>query len=167
MSIILSGVATLVALTAFIRTVFHGLPTVEFLVEYNRADRVLYKLSVSNPTRRLIVLDYIKVLSSDTVTGFTRPGESTKETLNRVWEDLSRADGRTKSVYLAVPAGETKCLEIVLGSNMDDEDFDVDFRLVWSKSLPYPERWLMPGGIKLDLTQVKSRKMAAVGAHEA
>ena len=166
-TMVLSTVATLVALAAFLRTVVQGLPTVEFLVEYNKMEGVLYKLSVSNPTRRLIVLDYIKVLSSDTITGFARPGESTKDTLNRVWEDLSRADNRIKSVYLTVPAGDTKCLEIVLGSSTDDEGFDVDFRLIWSKGLPRPERWLMPRGIKLDLTQVKSRKLAAIGPHQA
>ena len=160
-SILFSGLATLVALAAFGRTVFHGLPTVEFLVERdNEAYPPLYKLSVSNPTRRLLVLDYIEVLSPDTVTGFARPERSLRGTIDRVWDDLSR-DDRMKSVFWAVPAGETQCLEIMFGGETDDEDFDVDFRLVWSEGLPRPDRWLMPRRVKYDLTQVKSRKLAA------
>ena len=105
-SILFSGLATLVALAAFGRIVFQGLPTVEFLVECdNEAYPPLYKLSVSNPTRRLLVLDYIEVLSPDTVTGFVRPELSLRGTIARVWDDLSQAD-RMKSVFCAVPAGE-------------------------------------------------------------
>ena len=81
-TIFLSGLATLIALAAFARTVSQGLPTVEFLVECdNEAYPPLYKLSVSNPTRRLLVLDYIEVLSPDTVTGFVRPEQSLRGTL--------------------------------------------------------------------------------------
>ena len=160
-SILFSGLATVVALAAFGRIVFQGLPTVEFLVERdNEGYPPLYKLSVSNPTRRLLVLDYIEVLSPDTVTGFNRPEHSLRGTIDRVWDDLSQAD-RMKSVFCAVPAGETQCLEIMFGGEIDDEDFGVDFRLVWSKGLPHPDRWLMPRRVKYDLTQVKSRKLAA------
>ena len=161
-SILVSGLATLVALAAFGRIVFQGLPTVEFLVECdNEAYPPLYKLSVSNPTRRLLVLDYIEVLSPDTVTGFVNPDDSLRGTIARVWDDLSQEADRMKSVFWAVPAGETQCLEIVFGGETDDEDFGVDFRLVWSKGLPHPDRWLMPRRVKYDLTQVKSRKLAA------
>ena len=160
-TILLSIVATLVAVAAFARTVRQELPTVEFLVERdNEAYPPLYNLSVSNPTRRLLVLDYIEVLSPDTVTNFVRPEHSLRGTLARAWEDLSRAD-RMKSVFLAVPAGETQCLELVFDGNTDSEDFDIHFRLVWSKGIPWPDRLLMPREVKYDLTQVKSRKLAA------
>ena len=161
-SIFFSGLATLIALAAFGRTVFQGLPTVEFLVECdNEAYPPLYKLSVSNPTRRQLVLDYIEVLSPDTVTGFVKSEDSLRYTIAQTFDDLSR-DDRRKSVFCAVPAGETQCLEIVFRSTADDEDFDIDFRLVWSKGLPRPDRWLMPRRVKLDWAQVKSRKLAAL-----
>ena len=164
LTIILSVVATAVALMAFLRTVFQGIPTVEFLVEPDTGTGTLsYKLSVSNPTRRLIVLDHIEVRSPDTVTVLAGREHSVTDTLNRAYEDLSQADRRRKSVYLAVPAGQTKCLEMQFGGNTDEEDFDIDFRLVWSKGLPRPDQWLMRRKIKLDSSQVKSRRLAAVG----
>ena len=147
---------------AFIRTVFQGRPIVEFLVERDASGLAGYKLSVSNPTRRRLFLDYIEVLSPSTATGFTSPEHSVRDTAKRACDEDERAAGQTKSVFLAVPAGETKCLEIVFKNNMNDEDFDVDFRLVWSKGLPFLDRWLMPRKVRLDSTQVKSRNLAAV-----
>ena len=160
--VILSLVATGVAVLAFLRTVSQGLPTVEFLVERDQYERAVYKLSVSNPTRRLLVLDYIRVLSPDIVTSFARPVDTTRDTVERVWEDLSRSDPELRAAFLAVPAGETKYLEILLGGETDDEELDIDFRFVWSKGLPHWDRWLMPRRVTLDSTQVKSRKIAAL-----
>lgn len=162
-TITLSSLATLVALAAFLRPVYRELPTVEFLAEPDQASGThCYKLSVSNPTHRLIVLDHIVVRSSGTVTVFARRGSSVGDTTKLVREELSQPDRQRKSVYLAVPAGQTKCLEIKFGDNSDNEGFDVDFRLVWSKGLPFLERCLMRRKIKLDSTQVKSRRLAAV-----
>ena len=62
-------------------------------------------------------------------------------------------------MYLAVPAGETRCLELEFS---DDEGFEVDFRLRWSKGLPVPERWFIARRVRLDGAQVKSRQLAAV-----
>ena len=176
MSLIISLVATAISLVAaaaavaaFVRTVFHELPTIEFLARRDASGLASYKLSVSNPTRRLLVLDCIKVLSPSTVTGFSIPGDTAGDTLRRAYETLERAGeeaeraaGQTKSVYLEVPAGETKYLEIVFKNNMTDEGFEVDFRPVWSKGLPFLARRLMRRKVQLDSAQVKSRNLAAL-----
>ena len=173
LSLVFSFVAAVVAVAAFVRTVFHELPTAEFLVTRDEAGTAFYRLSVSNPTRRLLVLNYIEVLSPSTATVFTSPDHSTRGILERAWEEAERAGGQTKSVFLAVPAGETKYLEIVFKNNMTDENFDVDFRFVWSKHdfqfgwwevLLRPGREGLPQGVKLDSAQVKSRRLAAIDA---
>ena len=69
------------------------------------------------------------------------------------------ASKRRKSVYLAVPAGETRCLELEFS---EEEDFAVDFHLHWSKGLPVPERWFIGRSVRLDGARVKSRQLAAV-----
>ena len=164
MTPILSVVATIVAVMAFLRTIYQKVPTVEFLVEPDKASGELcYKLSVSNPTRRLLVLDHILVRSPDKAMYFSRPAESLRDTLELALEEDSQADRRRKLVYLAVPAEQTRYLELSFGGNENNEDFDVDFRLVWSKGLPFLEKWFMRGKIKLDSAQVKSRRLAAVG----
>ena len=113
LSLVFSFVAAVVAVAAFIRTVFHELPTAEFLVTRDEAGTAFYRLSVSNPTRRLLVLNYIEVLSPSTATVFTSPERAIRGGLELAWEEVERAGGQTKSVFLAVPAGETKYLEIV------------------------------------------------------
>lgn len=52
-SLFFSFVAAGVAVAAFVRTVFHELPTIEFLARRDASGLASYKLSVSNPTRRL------------------------------------------------------------------------------------------------------------------
>ena len=69
-----------------------------------------------------------------------------------------------KSVFWAVPAGETQCLEIMFGGETDDEDFGGDFlaRLVEQASSA-PRRWLMFEE-SLDLTQVNRGKRGGPAA---
>ena len=171
LSLVFSFVAAFAAAAAFVRTVFHELPTAEFLVTRDASGLASYKLSVSNPTRRLLVLDHIKVLSPDTMSSFARPADSMRHTEERVWKDLRSPDPEKRGVHLAVPAGETKYLEILFGSETDDEGFEVDFRPVWSKHdfqfgwwevLLRPGREGLPQGVKLDSAQVKSRNLAAL-----
>ena len=155
--------ATGVAVLAFLRTVLQGLPTVEFLVERDASEASRYKLSVSNPTRRLLLLDRVDVISPSPPPYFNIPNGTMTGTIERGCEDASGTPG-SRAVYLAVPAGETKCLEIEFKNNMNDEDFGIYFRFVWSKGLPFLDRWFMPRKIKLDSAQVKSRRLAAIGA---
>ena len=176
LSLVFSFVAAFAAAAAFVRTVFHELPTAEFLVTRDASGLASYKLSVSNPTRRLLVLDHIKVLSPDTMSSFARPADSMRHTEERVWKDLRSPDPEKRGVHLAVPAGETKYLEILFGSETDEEkEFDLDLRFVWSKHdfqfgwwevLLRPGREGLPQGVKLDSAQVKSRQLAAVEGSE-
>lgn len=156
---VLSAAAAAVAVVAFVRAFLHELPTVEFLARRDPNVGVLYKLSISNPTRRVLFLDCIRVLSPSTVTGFTIPGDTMGDTLRRLYYSH-------EAVYLEVAAGGNECLNVEFKADMDpgwdDEGFDVDFRLVWSKGLPLLVRCFMPRKVQLDSTQVKSRNIAAL-----
>ena len=126
-SLLLSVVATVVAVLAFARTFFRELPTVEFLVERDATEQALYRLVISNPTRRLLVLDQIEVRLPGAEGVKVRPmGVTMRGTVERAYEDVTMASNRRKSVYLAVAAGETRCLELEFS---EEEDFEVDFRL--------------------------------------
>ena len=159
-SLLLSVVATVVAVLAFARTFSRELPTVEFLVEHDASEQALYRIAVSNPTRRLLVLDQVDVRLPNPEGVTVRPlGVTMHGTVSRAYEDATMASKRRKSVYLAEPAGETRCLELEFS---EEEDFEVDFRLRWSKGLPVPERWFIARRVRLDCAQVKSRQLAAV-----
>ena len=156
-SLFLSVVATMVAVVAFARTFFRELP---FLVERDASEQALYRLAVSNPTHRLLVLDQVEVRVPDAEGVKVQPlGVTMHGTVSRAYEDATMASKRRKSVYLAVPAGETRCLELDLS---DEEGFEIDFRLHWSKGLPVLERWFIRRTVRLDRGQVKSRQLAAV-----
>ena len=160
-SLLLSVVATAVAVVAFARTFSRELPTVEFLVERDENEEFLYRLAVSNPTHRLLVLNEVEVRLPDAEGVKVRPiGVTLQGTLERAYEeDVTMASKRRKSVYLAVPAGETRSLEVEFP---DEQTFEVAFRLHWSKGLPVPERWFIARKVRLDCAHVKSRQLAAV-----
>ena len=77
--------------------------------------------------------------------------------VDRSYEDTFLTSKRTKSVYLAVPAEETRHLDVEFA---DDEDFQINFLLRWSKGLPLLDRCFITRSVKFDSTQVKSRKSA-------
>ena len=159
-SIVLSVIATVIAVFTFARTLSRQLPTVEFLVERDGNVQPQYKLSVSNPTLRLLVLDYVDIFSpSADAVDIWRMHETLYGTVDRAYEGATLKSKRRKAVFLAVPAGQTRDVDITI---FIDEDFDVDFRLHWSKSLPFPDRCFIARKIRLDSAQVKSRKIAAV-----
>lgn len=160
-SLIFSFVATAVAVFAFARALSRQLPTVEFLVERDESEQALYKLGVSNPTHRLLVLDHVRVLKPRPEEVWVRRmDDSLRGDLERAYEDASIVSKQTKSVFLAIPAEKTRYLEVQFS---DEEGFEVSFQLYWSKGLPLLERWFIPRNVKLDWAQVKSRKLAAVG----
>ncbi len=106
------------------------------------------------------MLNEVEVRLPDAEGVKVRPmGVTLHGTLERAYEEVTMASKRRKSVYLAVPAGQTRSLEVEFS---DEEDFEVDFRLHWSKGLPVPERWFIARKVRLDRAQVKSRKLAAV-----
>ena len=159
LSLIFSLVATAVAVFTFAREFSRQLPTVEFLVEHDESGQPLYKLSVSNPTHRLLILNYVEILSPAADKVQIQPaGVNLHGTVTRAYEDALSTSKRAKSVFLAVPAEQTRHLEIELS---DDEDFEVDFRLHWSKGLPLPYRCFIARKVKLDSAQVKDRRLAA------
>ena len=59
-SVALAGLATGVAVVTFIRV--QELPTVECIVTRDESEEARYAVSVSNPSRRLIILDKVEVL---------------------------------------------------------------------------------------------------------
>ena len=172
-SLVISGVATGVAVASYTRVLLQELPSVEFLVTRDRSDEEQFWLGVSNPSRRLIVLDWVEVISPPPKKGDTvqiRPvmkADSVKGDLNLAWDEVRRKEElgshRMKPVFLAVPAGETQLLSITFGDIEEDEDggFKVDFRFQWSKKPWWT--YLIRGTrrITLDADQVKSRKMAS------
>ena len=161
LSLVISFVAAAIAVLSFARAVSWQLPSVEFLVDRDASDQPGYKLSVSNPTRRLLILDYVEVFAPSAEGVKIWPIEGTvHDTVSRAFEDMSLTSKRLKSVFLAVPAGQTRCLEIEFA---DDEDFEVKFGLHWSKGLPLPDRCFIARKVRLDAAQVKSRQLA-VGA---
>ena len=164
-SLIFSFVATGVAFFTFARDFSRQLPTVEFLVQRDESAQVLYKLSVSNPTHRLLVLDSVEVVApcADGVQ-IGRIDDSVYGVVDLACEDASLTSKRTKSVFLAVPTGQTRYLEVGFS---DDEDLEVNFRLRWSEGLPFLDRCFIARKIKLNPAQVKSRKLAAVVASAA
>ena len=159
-SLIFSFVATAIAAFTCARVFSRELPTVEFLVVRDENAPVLYKLSVSNPTHRLLVLDHVDVLSprADGVQ-IRRMDDTVYGVVDRAYEESSLMSKRTKPVFLAVPAGQIQHLEVEIS---DDDDFQVDFRLRWSKGLPLLYRCFIVQKVELDSAQVKSRKLAAV-----
>ena len=160
LSTICACIAAFVALWALARTIAQQIPTVEFLVGNDGSGRNVYKISVSNPTHRLIVLDRIEVLSPDPERVLIQPMErAEKGSLERNWENASIPSRQTKAVFLGIPSGETEYLEVLF---VDLEEFGVDFRLQWSKnSLPILERHLIAQRIELDAAEVNSRILAA------
>ena len=159
-SLFLSVVAAVVAVPAFARTFSRELPTVEFLVERDENEEPFYRLAVSNPPHRLLVLDEVEVRLPDAEgVKVQSMGAWLYATLERVSEDLTMGYKRRKLVYLAVPAKETRSLEVEFS---DEEALEVAFRLHWSKGLPVPERWFIARKVRLDCVQVKSRQLAAV-----
>ena len=157
---IAAAVSAIVALFTFVRTLAWRIPTVEFLSEYDEDKPRRYKLTVSNPTRRLLVLDYIDVLCRDAEEVRIEPSRlDTHGELARVREQFELSSKRKKPVFLAVKPGETADLEVDFGAK---EDFAVDFRLCWSKSLRGIERWCIQKDLKLDSGEVNSRTLAAI-----
>ena len=163
-TLVFSFVATVVSAVTFAKAFWRDLPTAEFLVERDQSGRLLYKLSLSNPTHRLLVLDQLTVpLPRAEGVVVRRMNDTAHGAMELAYEDVfvSRSKER-KSVYLPVPAGETEYLEIEFRDFSDDDDFEVHFRVCWSKGVPVPERWFIVRAVKLDSAQVKSRKLAAV-----
>lgn len=159
LSLALAFAATAISVFAFARAFSGQLPSVDLLVERGPAGEARYRFSVSNPTRRLIVLDYIEVLSPRPDEVLMRPMEVTAYGVtNRAYEEVFCPSKRGKPLFLAVPAGETRQLELELP---DREDLAVRFRLSWSKGLPFPDRCFVVRKFALDSDQLRSRKLAA------
>ena len=150
-----AALSALVALLTLARTVAWQVPTVEFLREYGEHTPRRYKLMVSNPTRRLLVLDYVGVVSPSADEVRIQPSQlDLHGTVERAYDEIELPSKRKKPVFLPVKPGETADLEIDFGTQ---EDFEVEFRLYWSKSLRGIERWCVPQDLKLDSDEVKSR----------
>ena len=172
-SLVISGLATGVAVVSFTRVWLQELPTVEFLVTRDQSEETQYWLSVSNPSRRLIILDRVEVVAPQPKTPDTvvilpmMKTNSARGETSLAWEEVRLAHDsgskRMKPVYLAVPAGETQFLRVTFrrGTEDDDEGFKVNFRLHWSKGLFWVFRAFIPRKISLDPEQVKSRTMAS------
>ena len=170
---VVAVVATAVAVASYMRVRLQKLPTVEFLVTRDASDEAQYWLSVSNPSRRLIILDWVEVFSPQPKTADTvvilpmMKTNSGKGETNLAWEEVKRAEqlgsNRMKPVYLAVPAGQTEFLHIRFRGVTDDEDegFGIKLRLHWSKGLSWPYRRYITRHIMLDEEQVKARTMAS------
>ena len=162
---IAAAVSAIVALFTVVRTLAWQIPTVEFLIEYDEEDKPRrHKLTVSNPTRRLLVLDYIDVLCPDAEKVRIEPSRLDRRGMvSRSWEQLASPSKskRKKPVFLAVKPGETADLKVEFDFDAE-EDFAVDFRFCWSKSLRGIERWCIPKDLKLDSGEVWSRTLAAI-----
>ena len=158
-----SFLAAIVALLALYRTMVQQTPAVEFLGDDDGSGADgHYRISVSNPTHRMLVLAYVEVRSPDPSRVFLRPMDiSLRADLERSWETVRRKDGKI-AVFLEVPARATRCLE----ARVDVQDPDIDFRLHWSKTLKALLRvdgCLTRGAnrIKLDECEVRYRQLAA------
>ena len=172
-SLVLSGLATAVAVVSFIRVWMEELPTVEFLVTRDENEEAQYWLSVSNPSRRLIILEWVEALSPRPTTVDTvvilpvMQTKSGKGETELAWEEVNRAQeagsNRMKPVYLAVPRGETQFLHIRFRrvTENEDEGFNISFRLHWSKGLSWLYRRLIPRELNLEADEVKARTMAS------
>lgn len=156
-----SGVAALAALWTLVRTIAQQIPATEFLVENDGSGQRVFKISVSNPTHRLLVLEHVEVFSPEPDRVLIQPMDAPlRGTLERAWEDLSTTSMRRKAVFLRVPAGKTEYLE-VLFKNL--EEFDIDFKLHWSGNLPFWDRQFirLTRRIKLNAAEVRRRILAA------
>ena len=159
-----ASVSAVVAAITLIRTIAWQVPIVEFLCEYDETDETAqrrYKLTVSNPTRRLLVLDYVDVLSPDAKQVKLRPNElDVRGDVERAWDQPNFHWKRRKPVFLPVKPGESADLHIDFGTQ--EEDFEVEFKLYWSKRLGRIERWCITNDLKLDPDEMKSRRLAAI-----
>ena len=159
LSTIFSCLAASVAFWTLARTITQQIPTIEFLVENDRSGQTIYKISVSNPTHKLLILDRVEVFSPEPSNVSIQPMDVTlRGTLERSWEDTSIASKQRKSVFLRIPSGKTEYLQILF---RDLEEFEVDFKLYWSKSLPILDRHVITRRLKLDVAEVNSRILAA------
>ena len=172
-SLVISGVATGVAVASYIRVLLQDLPTVEFLVTRASNGEEEFWLTVSNPSRRLIILDWVEIASpppnkSDTavIEVMTKTDWCEGDIVRALKEHEPReklGPRRMKPVFLAVPAGETRLLNIRFGGIEEDDEggFKVDLRFEWSKGPWWT--YLIRGTrrITLDADQVKARKMAS------
>ena len=162
-----SFAAAVFAVLTFVRTVSWQAPTVDFLVNDRESRWASHRLIISNPTRSVLVLEYVKVLCPQPETVTIEPAHlDHKGTTDRAYEQLELGSKTTKPVFLSVPPGGTEKLELGFGLR-DDFDFEVDFRLCWSKgSIRWPERWFIPTKVKLDAAQVKNRTIAVVSTQQ-
>ena len=161
-SLAFAFVATAISVVTFLRTLAGQVPSVDFLVERDESERARYTLRVSNPTRRVLVLDYVEVLSPESGKVFMWPkGVTDHGVTERALEEVySSGPKHVKPVFLAVPAGQSRDVEVKFRL-AEDEEFEVSFGLRWSRGLPLPDRCFLARSIELDAAQIKSREIAA------
>ena len=162
LSLVVAFVATAISVFTFLKASAGQVPSVDFIVERDQSDRARYTLRVSNPTRRVLVLDYVDVLSPRPGPVFMWPADVTAHgAAERAYEEVvSLRSKHVKAVFLAVPAGQSRDVEVDF-RRVDDGDFEVNFRLRWSRGLPFPDRCFLARSVELDAAQVKSRQVAA------
>ena len=104
-----SFAAAVFAVITFVRTVSWQAPTVDFLVNDCESKWASHRLIISNPTRSVLVLEYVKVLCPRPETVTIEPAHlDHKGTTDRAYEQLELGSKTTKPVFLSVPPGETE-----------------------------------------------------------
>lgn len=164
LSLVIAVLAALVSVFTAARTFSGQLPSVDFLVERDAGGEARYKLSVSNPTRRLLVLDHVEVFAPQADRVLIRPeGVTAYGVSSRAYEEIVLGSKNIKPVFLAVSAGQTRALDVEFRF-AHEEEFDIKFGLCWSKGVPFPDRRFIARSFELDAAQLRSRKMAVDAA---
>ena len=173
--IVLSFVATVIAVLSYGRAMTSQLPGVEFLADDPDPASHYYRIRIDNRGPRFLYLNHIRV---------REPGPNSAS-LVRSWYMVSLGGGmhrhvredleggphvagrdQLRALYLCIPPNSIRDvhLEIVPTGKARGRQprFDVSIRLHWSRSLPIPERFFVQGCIVVKARDLPALKRAAI-----
>lgn len=158
LSVAVALLSAVIATLSFLRAMAGSLPTIELIVDEDVIGDADYKFLVENPTRRTVLLESIYVLRPDPDGIYIAPDNiDTGGNIERAMAESESSESGYKAVYLAVPAGESRKLSVIIVG--EPQGFECKF--TWSRNLPMPDRFFMTRKIKISADVLSAMKLAA------
>jgi hypothetical protein len=149
--------AVVISAAAFWRTLDQV--TADLLFEWEPAlDRVVGKLAIDNPPRQSVYLRGIRFKKPARQSVRVSPeGSGLHDTISEALETHASPDQNVAVVNVRIPPRG----RAVLNMYIEEDETDLEFSFVWSKTTPWAGRILAPRDCSYSATELKTMKRAA------